>query len=187
MNVTTAARLLAEKQLELATWPSLLPQHVYNLEVPRIASGRSLDLGEQLHAKLHQFWGGTWIDPDYYYTCAAIEDVLIDLGLDRGNLKTELPVSGNGLNGQVDICGSLSDGRSAVIEIKSTQGEYALPPSSRELCQLALYSSLLKYDAPTLICLRVNFRLRKVSAFVMSDASALIANVELEASALNAA
>lgn len=185
MNVTSAARALAENPS--LTWPGLLPQRVYNLKVPRIASGSSLAVGEQLHAQLHLYWRGAWIDPDYYYTCVGIEDILSDLGLKRANLKTELPVSGGGIRGQVDICGSLINGRSAVVEIKSTQGEYGLPPSPREVCQLGLYASLLKYNTPTLICLRVNLRLRKISAFVMSDTSTLISNVERGASALSAA
>lgn len=164
MNATSAAKHLSSKNSDLK-WPGLLPQCIYDLDVPQLPSGPPILVGKDFHANLERHLAGKWVSKDHYYTCSAVAEILRDLGLERKSLKTEVPLQRGSLTGQADLVGVDAKGKTWVVEIKTTQGCFALAPSSTELCQLALYAHLLDLKEPTLACIRVNLRLGKAGVY----------------------
>lgn len=173
MNVTSAAKSIANANPGLS-WPGMLPLAVYTLNVPQLPTGAAMELGEDFHANFDRHMNGEWVCKNHYYTCAAIVEILGDLGIARKSLRTEVPLSAAGMTGRADIVGCDSNGQSWVVDIKTTQGKFALAPSPVELCQLALYADLLGLRFPVLACLRINLRLGKISVFHISETEHLI-------------
>ena len=166
MDATSAAKQLAQRTPDL-DWPEVLPQCLYNLNVPALPSGSaSIELGERFHENMEKHLNGGWVAKEHYYACSAVGEILSDLNVERKSLKTELVLNSNGITGRADIVGKDLTGRDCVVEIKTTQGNFALRPEPHELAQLAFYADMLKFELPRLICLRVNFRLGKVAVFI---------------------
>lgn len=165
VKVTAAAKMLVEQGNSVLGWPGQLPQAVYNFKVPQLPSGQPLDLGEEFHRCLERHLSGQWVAKEHYYSCSGVAEILSDLGLQKKSLRMELPLRRGSLSGVADLVGLDSADRQCVVEIKTTQGLYALAPQPWELAQLAMYADILEFNHPRLICLRVNFRLGRVSVF----------------------
>ncbi|WP_146209250.1 type I restriction enzyme HsdR N-terminal domain-containing protein [Coraliomargarita sinensis] len=174
MNVTAAAKLLSEQADLDLQWPETLPQAIYAINVPDVPSGDPLELGEDFHACLEAHLGGRWVSKDHYYSCSAVAEILRDLGLETKNFSTEVPVKRGHLVGKADIVAQDTEKKPWVVEIKTTQGRYALAPSTAEFCQLALYAGLMDKPDANLACIRINFKIGKVSVFIAQEKTAVL-------------
>jgi hypothetical protein len=166
MTVTEKAKILAATHPALA-WNGVYPDQIYDYDAKRLPPGESMAAGDRFHRNMERYWDDQWVNPSDEYVCSVVTDILLDLGIEQ--IESECPVSNGKLSGRVDLLGIHKNGRHWVIEIKTTQGAEVLPPRPQELCQLALYASLLKLNNPALACLRINLRTQKIAVFHMYD------------------
>ena len=164
MKATLAAKDISLRTPELV-WPEVLPQRLYDLSVPKLPTGRPIELGEDFHGNLEKHLGGSWISKEHYYACSAVGEILDDLNIQRKSLRTEQVLKSDAISGRADIVGKDRFGRDCVVEIKTTLGNFALAPQSCEFAQMAIYADLLGFEIPRLICIRVNLRLGKAAVF----------------------
>lgn len=123
----------------------------------------SLSSGIRLHSAFADYAQGQWVDPEFYYACAAVEEALAELAVVE--VHSEVELSKNGINGVTDLHGTLQSGRPVVVELKSTLGEYSLAPAMEEVFQMATYAYLLDYENPLLLCVRVALRMQSINVF----------------------
>lgn len=137
-------------------------------------SGNALWVGERLHESLETCLHGKWVYSEYYYPCRAILHALQELGMLMNSLQSEKTVSGAGCYGRMDIYGVLTDGRSCVVEIKSTLGNELRRPKPDEVIQLGYYAALSGAQSPRLAFLRISFPTRRLAVYTMDPTPAIM-------------
>lgn len=160
-----------------SVWPRRLTNMTYRFQSIKLPRGKALRVGERLHESLEDCVSGRWVHPEYYYPCLAILHALSELGMKMDTLQSEMAVSGAGCNGRMDIYGVLSDGRSCVVEIKSTLGKYLNRPSPQELIQLGYYATLSGSKTPRLACLRISFPSRRLGVYCMDVSATMMKQI----------
>lgn len=167
MQVKTLSKTIAESNPNWADWPTELPTATYRYEAPPLYRSEAIKAGERLHAAFSTYTQGEWITPALYFPCQAIESALADLGVYE--IHSEQFIQKGSLRGQVDLHGTLQNGRPVVIELKATLGQHALKPRPSELIQLAAYAHLLEHKNPLLVCVRVALMKQRINTYVIDD------------------
>jgi len=163
MRVTTLAKQIAQSSTEIA-WPHMHANHVYDYAGTGMFNGDSMKVGEELHKHLELYLNGRFVPQREREVCSVIVEILLELGLD--DIETECAVQYGSVRGKVDLYGTHANGRSWVIEVKTTQGSHIEEPRAQELMQLALYARMLQFKNPLLACIRVNLRTMKVGVYL---------------------
>ena len=173
MTVTQFSKSIG--QPSWALWDSEFPDQTIRFRERGRFFGDSIESGERFHRAFSRFTEGLRVSPVHHAVCLATRGLLADEEVVK--FKSEVPVRGFGLSGQVDIVGKLDSGRPVLVELKTTLGEFALKPRPAEVIQLGTYAAMLELKNPLLIWLRVSLKSRCISAFKMEESEPLLGGI----------
>ena len=188
MKVTDFAKGFSQLQIAADLAPVIdIPFATYRFSGGGPYAKNRVDAGVGLHQAFAAYSTSIAINPKYTGACRCIVGALADLGIIE--FQTEVPLHGTNLHGIADIVGHTSKNGFVIADLKTTLGEYALPPKPAELIQLSSYAVLAGDGPSRLICVRVALRQRTINVFEVDyhRARKLIKLVRLEMNLENAA
>jgi hypothetical protein len=164
MKVTDFAKGLSQVEIMAEMIPAIdIPNATYRFSGAGLWTGNRVDAGVWFHHAFAAFSKGSSYEPKYTDACRTIVAALADLGVSE--FQAEVPLHGSRLNGVADILGHTSGNEIVIADLKTTLGEYALPPKAAELLQLASYAALAGDEPSRLVCVRVALRQRCINVF----------------------